>query len=340
MHENVHKTFSKPIMDVIVPLQAQKAVDSTPFRSFKCVFIPADVNQPLQEEVIVQTADRALSAMLDHAKTRFAQTKLTGEGLKEFQHKLKQEHASATSELVQKLADLTMCEVVPLLPHTKQTHFIAVNLVVDDKGVSKNLPLNPRVNSICARCGLTLQVRGDVFLCRQFDNDEGFYRLDFTLADLSDDWKTVSNAQTDPNWMDLAKALRLTDAAGIEKVAKQYKENGNEFYKRGLIREAIWRYRQALALVLDGRGESNQELKSQIYANASACKLKLGDAAGALASADACLAVRPQWAKAWGRRAEALKALNRMDEAKQALEKAGLPITDATPGQETGTTSS
>jgi len=308
-----------------VPLEYQRTVDSTPMRTFKCVFIPADVSEPLKEESIVQLGDRALSVMLDHAKERFAKNKLSESGANEFKQKLRQEHANASEEMAQKLADMTMCEVVPLLPHSKKTNFIAVNLVVDDKAVSKNLPINPRVNALCIRCGLSLQVRGDAFICRQFDNEEGFYRLNFSLADLTTLPATsIHSVDLDPLWMDLAKAIRLEDAPGLEKVAREYKEQGNELYKRNMVREAIWKYRQALTTLPEGRSPSLLELRSQILSNESACKLKIGDAQGALASADACLAVRPGWTKAWGRRGEALRALNRIGEAKEAFEKAGL----------------
>ena len=55
-----------------------------------------------------------------------------------------------------------------------------------------------------------------------------------------------------------------------------------------------------------------------LRSNRSACHLKLGAHEAALADADACAALRPGWAKGWGRKAEALARLGRAEEAKQA----------------------
>jgi len=317
-------------MNVLIPEAAQKEVDDSPFRVFKVVFIPADADVGILEEVVPQTAERALSAMIDYAKERFAQTKLTGTSLLNYKEQLLKDQQTQnggkvlSSEAVQKLSDMTLCEVVPISLNSKKTLFIVVNLVVDDKAVSKNCPLNVRASSICARCGLTTQVRGDAFICRQFDNDAGFYRLNFSLKDLSDS-KDEDDVQNDSLWISVSHAIRMQDASAIEKCAREYKERGNAFYKIGKFSEACWRYQQSEALLIDSKSSPTVlELKSQIFSNRSACKLKLGDSQGALLDSQACLAIRPKWNKAWGRLGEALKALGRDQEAKDAFDRAGL----------------
>ena len=66
------------------------------------------------------------------------------------------------------------------------TKHIGVNLYVDDQGEAKQLPVNPRASAICAGIGRSLQVRGDAFISRFFDNDDRFERLDFFRSELAD----------------------------------------------------------------------------------------------------------------------------------------------------------
>ncbi len=75
------------------------------------------------------------------------------------------------------------------LSHTvnkPQTKHVGVNLYVDDQGEAKQLPVNKRASAICAAVGRDIQVRGDAFISRFFDNDDVFERHDFRLAELAD----------------------------------------------------------------------------------------------------------------------------------------------------------
>lgn len=64
----------------------------------------------------------------------------------------------------------SLVDSVPLMANTKDTNFIGVNLYVDDRGSAKGLPVNVRASGIVQHCGKMLQVQGDAFIGRVFDN--------------------------------------------------------------------------------------------------------------------------------------------------------------------------
>ncbi|MBD5024058.1 tetratricopeptide repeat protein, partial [Xanthomonas citri pv. citri] len=57
-----------------------------------------------------------------------------------------------------------------------------------------------------------------------------------------------------------------------------------------------------------------------LLANRSACLQSLGRFEEAKQEAQACVTIRPQWPKGWGRLADALMGLEQWEEAKKALE--------------------
>jgi hypothetical protein len=108
-----------------------------------------------------------------------------------------------TDELFDRCLGMSAVDCVPLLVNKKATDFIAINLYVDDQGVAKKLPVNVRATQICQAANKRLQVNGDAFISRYFDNDDEFYRYDFTLSDL----------KSDAQWMKLAKQFNAADAS-------------------------------------------------------------------------------------------------------------------------------
>ena len=56
------------------------------------------------------------------------------------------------------------------------------------------------------------------------------------------------------------------------------------------------------------------------YSNRSAAHLNLGDATAALADAESCIKVKPDWAKGYSRKGAALHKLNRMAESVASYE--------------------
>lgn len=78
-----------------------------------------------------------------------------------------------------------MVENIALLSNAPETGFVAVNLYCDDEAALKNLPSNARASSLAMECGKPLDVKGDAFLARVFDNEDEFKRLDFPISDVS-----------------------------------------------------------------------------------------------------------------------------------------------------------
>ena len=57
-------------------------------------------------------------------------------------------------------------DIIQLLPATKASGYVGVNMYVDDKGQSKGSPINARASAICTACGLPTEVRGDAFVAK------------------------------------------------------------------------------------------------------------------------------------------------------------------------------
>lgn len=84
---------------------------------------------------------------------------------------------------------------------------------------------------------------------------------------------------------------------------------GNLAFKRGDMREAIARYTRC------------SPSDSSALSNLSLCLLKVGDVQEALDAATRCTLLRPDWAKAWGRKAAALRAGGDYSGALDAVER-------------------
>ena len=328
-------------------------------RAFKIVFVPADVSAPVEEREVLQKEGKAIQCMTDYAKAHFAKRTLQGSQVSSYeaqvkaQLKEKGDASKVSSDVMKFLSTMTMCDVVPLQSNKKETAFIAVNMYVDDKGVAKELPTNVRASSIARNCGLSVQVMGDAFIARQFDDEEGFVRQNFTLKDLdtSSAWmkkaadmnvRMRSSAQAVNKVKDAAKAAQQKAANKKAMRAKQLKKEGNEAFKTKNWSVASSKYAEALdALGLPcdhasgETGISNEAplvpdeypwtIRSNahaLYSNRSAAEVKMGDHENALLDANLCVLFKPDWSKAWGRKFDALFGLGRLDEAADALAKA------------------
>jgi hypothetical protein len=69
----------------------------------------------------------------------------------------------------------SLVDSVPLVLNSPTVKHIGVNLYVDDKGTAKQLPINKRASAISQACGKMLEVRGDAFIGRVFDNGALLY---------------------------------------------------------------------------------------------------------------------------------------------------------------------
>ena len=117
-------------------------------------------------------------------------------------------------------------ESVPLLANSKENNFVGVNLYVDDTGSIKQLPINPRASDICRCCGQHIQVHGDAWIARFFDDEDGFRRLDFHLSEVSsaEQWVRTAKAQRDAKAHDRPAAEAFSQLAGSIQPKRQRSE--------------------------------------------------------------------------------------------------------------------
>jgi hypothetical protein len=101
--------------------------------------------------------------------------------------------------------------------------------------------------------------------------------------------------------------------------SKSLKQQGNEKYKASNFKEAETLYRAALAFLVSFGGvkvpKTVDILRISLYANVSACKIKLEDWLGAASAADEVLAIDPLHQKALYRRGFARAKLGLLFEA-------------------------
>lgn len=289
------------------------------------VLVPWDLTRPIQDIQIFQKRDTAISCFMDHCKAHYSTVALQGKQIEKYHQSLVEQAKGqqVSEEMMARLAKSTMVDMVVLHPNRKENGYIAVNMYVDDKGVAKELPVNQRATSICQACGLSTQVLGDAFIGKQFDDDDGFQRIDFASADLS----------SNNSWMDVAReanlkmsqASKLSDkeqSKPMNSSARDLKDKGNDFFAKKEYQSAISEYTKAIDLLgveISTKENSNPVIHA-LFSNRSACYLQLGDFNSALRDAESCVLVRPSWFKGWGRKADALLKLKDYGGAKSTLE--------------------
>lgn len=110
--------------------------------------------------------------------------------------------------------------------------------------------------------------------------------------------------------------------------AEQAKERGNRAFAAGRFSEAASSFSEAIALhAREPAAPSNVHV---YHSNRSATYLKLGDAPRALADAELCVALKPDWPKGYSRQGAALYQLGRFADAQRAYQ-AGLARDGANP---------
>jgi len=196
--------------------------------AFRYVFIPWDESNAMEERVMVIPREREMECLLDYLRDHFrvsgardGANASDGAKQREILKKQLQESAagrasegSFTDEMMDAAMSMQMAQPVPLLAGSKKTGYVHVNMYVDDRGISKGLPLNRRASALSAEAGSPQQVLGDAFIARIFDDDDRFKRLDFTLDECS----------SDAAWMKRAKALSVERAETIGDVQRTMTE--------------------------------------------------------------------------------------------------------------------
>nr|GME11030.1 peptidyl-prolyl cis-trans isomerase CYP40-like [Ipomoea batatas] len=147
--------------------------------------------------------------------------------------------------------------------------------------------------------------------------DDGISNF-FNDGDMYPDWPAdLTENQTELSWW----------VAAVESI----KAFGNEHFKKQDYKMALRKYRKALRYLdvcweKEGIDEDKsvylRKIKSHIFSNTSACKLKLGDFKGALLEADFAMRDGENNAKALFRQGQAHMALNDIDAAVESFKKA------------------
>ncbi|XP_019165499.1 PREDICTED: peptidyl-prolyl cis-trans isomerase CYP40-like isoform X1 [Ipomoea nil] len=147
--------------------------------------------------------------------------------------------------------------------------------------------------------------------------DDGIANF-FNDGDMYPDWPAdLAENHTELSWW----------VAAVESI----KAFGNEHFKKQDYKMALRKYRKALHYLdvcweKEGIDEDKslylRKIKSQIFTNTSACKLKLGDLKGALLEADFAMRDGENNAKALFRQGQAHMALNDIDAAFESFKKA------------------
>jgi hypothetical protein len=69
-------------------------------------------------------------------------------------------------------------------------------MYVDDKGQAKQSPINERASAVCTACGMPTEVRGDAFVAKVWDDQDGFVRHDLRVRDLASDAPTIGKRRS------------------------------------------------------------------------------------------------------------------------------------------------
>lgn len=162
----------------------------------------------------------------------------------------------------------------------------------------------------------TIEVRGDAFLARVFDNGDDFERRDFLVAEVSSDAQWVRDAAAqharqraaDTSGAALVERMRRTEEAAAATrgrvreltPAEAAKEEGNEAFKRGDWQQAVECYTRAL--------EWSPDLPAALN-NRALALLKLQRWQDAASDCCSVLEREPHNVKALMRRAAAREAL-------------------------------
>ena len=129
----------------------------------------------------------------------------------------------------------------------------------------------------------------------------------------------ISQGELDATWKQLAAVPR----AQLEQAMARLQELGAAAFKQKDYKKAYEHYNQVVtgAEYLQQTGPEPDDTKAVMHAlsNRSACKLGLGDAAGAFKDASACVRYDPKWQKGWYRFGRALYEQKRFAEAEAAF---------------------
>ena len=164
---------------------------------FAYIRIPADTTIPI-EECRFDKVELSEDNFIMHIKAYFALASPESNVdrsilLKQLSEHAKQDISKTVDEkTLDQIMSMTSVDIMTVSLPIAENGFVGVSMYCDDKGRSKNLPVNDRATGLVMACGLVgQQLFGDVFISRMFDDGENhWFRMDFTMKDVSStaDW--------------------------------------------------------------------------------------------------------------------------------------------------------
>lgn len=177
------ENFPRPMLNSITP----ECPDQ-----FSYVRIPADTTESI-ESCTFDKVELSEDKFIVHIKSYFALASPESNVdrdilIKHLSEHTKQDISKTVDErTLQQIMTMTSVDIMTVSLPTAENGYIGVSMYCDDKGRSKNLPLNERATGLVMACGLVgQQLFGDVFVSRMFDDGENhWFRMDFTTKDVS-----------------------------------------------------------------------------------------------------------------------------------------------------------
>uniref|UniRef100_A0A7S4C1E6 Uncharacterized protein n=1 Tax=Chrysotila carterae TaxID=13221 RepID=A0A7S4C1E6_CHRCT len=327
--------------------------------TFSYVLIPWDDSEPLQQLSLRNPTDlqESLGCLTTELQGHFRKYggSVGDEGKealkKSLQEQMEKQGSSKGTEvdpkMLAQMASSQTVDIVQLLPATEASKWYGVTMYVDDKGVAKGAPVNRRASDICAQCGMPTEVRGDAFVARAWDDQDGFQRLDFSISELASDAAWMVEARSkNANRMNLEQAAAKLNLSGPAKPAEpelpyderldkasELRAEGTTAFKASDVGAAATKYEAALALFTPSppppQGEDAAamlkqatELRLACLLNLAACRLKQQRYYDVISACDLAIEIDDGSAKAWFRRGQACMALQQFGAARKNLTRA------------------
>ena len=217
-------------------------------RTFTYLYIPTDESLDIEERTIDFEPENEIGCLTQTLSTHFAQIQgvNSASDVQDSMFQVLKKQAAEKgidisdeekSKILGQLAQSQMVDIVPLRMARATNDWTAVSMYVDDKGVTKGVPLNIRATKLSVACGRPVRVMGDAFVARaQDDNRDLYHRGNFLKSDFGPTvpWVLAANkevgakatgtatpSQLAHNQLKKTTAPTVIDAARLDKYAVQ-----------------------------------------------------------------------------------------------------------------------
>lgn len=160
---------------------------------FSYVYIPVEPHKPMEEQHFPEDVGLENDQFIERLKTHFTNASSSSadpELLKQHmaQHASKEQLEKLDDNIMAGLASMTTVDIFPMLLPLQASGFHGVSVYVDDKGMSKKLPLNERASSLAQSAGYNdTKFYGDAFIAKIFDDQDAWNRIDIKLSEINSD---------------------------------------------------------------------------------------------------------------------------------------------------------